>query len=99
MVASADSDPVLIEHGGDVMGMDVADREADDTASIITDRPIEPDARNFLQAGESVGQQSSLMLPYGCHPDRLQIVDRGSQSDRVSHARCSSLEAGWYVTW
>ena len=38
------------------------------------------------------------MLPHRRHPDRLQILDRGAESDGVADRRRSRFEPSWDIS-
>ena len=66
------------------VGVDVGEREADGTAAVgCIIRPIHSEVRNLGEPLERVGRDLMLVLTNRLHPDRREVVDGRTETDRL----------------
>ena len=93
MVPGPNRDPLSIDQRGQVMGMDVGQRERDRSAvDLGVARPVDGDPWHVLQFLHGVADQGALVRPDGVHPELGQVIDRRSQADAFRHTGCPRLE-------
>ncbi len=94
VVARPDRHPVLlIDDGGDVVGMDVPEREADRPAPLVdVIGPVDHQVGHLGQPFEGVPGDRHLVGAHRRHPHLLEVVDGGTEPHRLGDGRGSRLE-------
>ena len=94
VVARPDRHPVLlVDDGGDVVGVDVAEREADRPAPLVdVVWPVDHQVGHLGQPFEGVPGDRHLVGAHRRHPHLLEVVDGGTEPHRLGDGRGSRLE-------
>src|SRR5436190_23569007 len=87
-----DRDTLGIEDLRDVVRMDVAEVERNDSRSAIRWRPVQNDAGNLPEPLQRVRGELLLVVLDRLEPDRVQVVDRRAEPDGLGDRRGSRLE-------
>src|SRR5581483_1248622 len=83
---------LLIEDGGEVVRVNIAEREGDDTAALAGIGTVDGQARHSLQLLQRIGRDLALVLADEIHTERVQIVNRCSQANRFGDSWSTGLE-------
>ena len=94
VVAGAHGDALAVEDLSDVVGMDTLDLEGDDPATPLGGWPEDPDVRQLGQPRKRVLGQLPLVPLDRVEPDRVQVVDRLTETVGLRDRRRPGLELG-----
>ena len=91
-MAGADRDARQVEDLRDVVGMDPLHVERDDPRAPVGGRAVERHARDLGELAERVLRELVLVLRDLVQADRLEVVDRRAEADRLGDRRRARLE-------
>src|SRR2546430_8837702 len=91
MMPGADTDPVLVEDGRDVVRVNVAVRERDHARPVVA-RAVHRDALDLREPLDRGSRKRLLVLGDPLEADALEVADRRPQADRSFHVRRAGLE-------
>src|ERR671930_1251676 len=92
VVTGADRDALGIEHPRDVVWMDALDVEGHDSGAAVGRWSVEHDPGDLSEALERDRRELLLVRLDRLDPDRGQVVDRGSEPDRLGDRHGAGLE-------
>src|SRR5439155_21361765 len=90
----SDSDPLVVEQGGQIVRMNFLDRDADNRAAVLDRRAVNRDARRLVQQSQRTLQQLVLLSMDRVKAQRLDVVDGRSQPDRLADRKRSRFKLG-----
>ena len=91
VIAGAHRDAVAVQQGRDVMRVGALHREAEHAAAVL--RLAEhAQALDLRQPGQRMVGQRRLVRRDGVEADRLHVVDRRAEADRLQDRRRAGLE-------
>src|SRR5688500_14652857 len=95
MVSGANAHVAVVEYLGHIVGMDVTEGEGNGPAAaleVVRAEDRHAVAVSVPEGAERVSGQLLFVLPHGLHAERLEIVDRGTQPDRLRDRRSPRFE-------
>src|SRR5262245_25755552 len=90
-MAGTNGNTLLVENGGDVMGMDPFEAEGDDTG-LLFGGAENTHSWNRPNGLHGIGQELLLIGIDHLHANALKIVDRGPKPNATLDMRCSRLK-------
>src|SRR5215210_2464987 len=91
VVAAPYRDPLVVQDLGEVMGVNVRQREGDEPHPVLL-RTVYRDALDLRESPVSVLSQPPLVLPHVLHADPAQIIHRNAETDGLSDVHRPGLE-------